>query len=116
MSELIVDIATRKEYIIDVKRSGENAQPCPKCSQDRKNKSAKSFSYDAMKEVGYCQNCNSSFAKKKEFIPVKQQKKEYVRPQWTNVTQLPDKLVQWFIVLISFSRSAHASQIVSDSP
>jgi len=96
MSELIVDIATRKEYIIDVKRSGENAQPCPKCSQDRKNKTAKSFSYDAMKEVGYCQNCNSSFAKKKEFIPVKQQKKEYVRPQWTNVTQLPDKLVQWF--------------------
>ena len=95
MSELIIDIATRKEYTIDVKRSGENAQPCPKCSQDRKNKSAKSFSYNAMTEVGYCQNCNSKFAKKKEFIPV-QQKKEYVRPQWQNITQLPDKLVQWF--------------------
>lgn len=94
MTEKIIDIGTRKEYEIDVKRSGENAQPCPKCSQDRKNKSAKSFSYDAMKEVGYCQNCNAKFVKKRELEV--SDKKPYVRPKWTNATELPDKVVQWF--------------------
>lgn len=94
MTEKIIDISDRKEYLIDVKRTGENAQPCPKCSGDRKNKTAKSFSYNAKEEIGYCQNCNSKFVKKKDFQPT--MKKNYTIPKWTNVTDLPDKVVKWF--------------------
>lgn len=94
MTELIVNIATRKEFTIDVKRAGENAQACPQCSFERKKKTAKSFSYNANSGVGYCQNCNSKFVKKQEAPVIK--RKEYVRPVWTNNTSLPDKVVQWF--------------------
>ena len=82
---------TQKIYDIEIQRSGENHQPCPECSQDRKKKSAKSFSFNASKGVGSCFNCGTSFFEFRE--PV--QKKEYQIPQWKNRSELTDKAATW---------------------
>lgn len=94
MTELIIDIATRKEYSIDARKNGENIDHCPICSATRKNKKAKPFSYNAAKETGYCQNCEAKFVKKQDRPVV--EKKIYDRPVWTNVTALSENLAKWF--------------------
>lgn len=90
--ETIVDKATKIEYQIEVKHSGENPQKCPVCSDERKpgNKSKKCFSYNPDLSVGHCQNCDARFFKKTE------NQKNYVRPLWENKTDLTDTALEWF--------------------
>lgn len=94
MQETIVDISTKREYIIDAPKGGENKQPCPVCSDSRDKKKAKVFSYNGTQGAGNCIHCGAKFVKKKE--RVMEEKKEYKRPVWTNITDLPDKVVTWF--------------------
>lgn len=82
---------TQKIYDVILTRSGENHQPCPECSADRKNKKAKSFSFNVAKGQGKCFNCDASFYEFRE--PV--QKKEYQVPQWKNRTNLIEKAAEW---------------------
>lgn len=91
--ETIISLSTMQTYDIEVKRNSENQMPCPECSQTRRKKNSKCFSYNADKEVGYCVHCNTSFVKHKPF-----EKKEYVRPEFKfeNYTKLSDKAVKWF--------------------
>lgn len=91
--ESILSLATNNIYEIEVKKHGENQMPCPECSQNRKKKNAKSFSYSAEKEVGYCNHCEARFVKHVPF-----EKKNYVKPElkWENYTKLSDKVVKWF--------------------
>lgn len=98
MSERIVNIQTKREYIIDVKRSGENSMPCPECSKDRKKQNAKPFSWDAAKGVGHCLHCGAKFGRKLEGPYVKSvaAQQSYVRPEWRNVTELEDDVLKFF--------------------
>lgn len=99
MTERIINLQTKREYIIDLKNiNGENAMPCPECSGDRKKKSAKSFSWDAQKGIGNCLHCNARFGKKLEGIyrPAEQQKPVYARPEWRNITDLEDDVLKFF--------------------
>lgn len=98
MSERIVNIQTKREYIIDVKRSGENSMPCPECSKDRKKQNAKPFSWDAAKGVGHCLHCGAKFGRKLEGPYVKSTLTEqsYVRPEWRNITELEDDVLKFF--------------------
>ena len=89
--ETIIDKETKAEFEVICDKSGENAQPCPKCSHDRKKKKAKPFSYNAQTGLGNCQHCGSSFYRKNENY------KSYVRPEWENKTELSDKVVEWFL-------------------
>ena len=89
--EKILSLATNRVYDIEVKRNSENQMPCPECSQERKKKTAKSFSYNAEKEVGHCFNCDARFVKYEPF-----EKKEYVKPKWENYTKLSENAVKWF--------------------
>lgn len=82
---------TNKVYDIQIPRPGENQQPCPECSQDRKHKSAKSFSFNMAKGVGKCFNCEANFFEYREPL----QKKEYTLPQWKNKTQLTENSAKW---------------------
>lgn len=86
---IIID-SNGQKYNIELKTNGENAMPCPICSQDRKKKNAKSFSFNLDKGIGYCHHCGMKFSKeyKKE--------KHYIRPEWNNRTDLSDKIVKWF--------------------
>lgn len=91
--ETIISLATRQIYEIEVKRNTENQMPCPECSHNRRKKAAKSFSYNAEKEVGYCNHCEARFVKHTPF-----EQKQYVKPkvQWENFTKLSDNAVKWF--------------------
>lgn len=99
MTERIINLQTKREYIIDLKNiNGENAMPCPECSGDRKKKSAKSFSWDGQKGIGNCLHCNARFGKKLDGIyrPAEQQKPVYARPEWRNITDLEDDVLKFF--------------------
>lgn len=89
----VIDLKTKTEYDIIVERSGENLQVCPKCSEDRKKSKIKCFSYNLERGIGHCSHCDLSVVEKKEFTP---SRKEYKIPEWNNVTNLPDKVVNWF--------------------
>lgn len=98
MTEKIVNIQNKHEYIIDVKRSGENSMPCPECSKDRKKQNAKPFSWDAAKGVGHCLHCGAKFGRKLEGPYVKSNltDQSYVRPMWRNITELEDDVLKFF--------------------
>jgi len=93
MYETIVEKQSKTEYNILANKSGENPQPCPACSESRKqgNKNKKSFSYNSQTGVGYCQNCFATFYKKNENY------KSYTKPEWTNKTDLSDNVINWFL-------------------
>jgi len=96
MDVKIIDKETKREYVVSCRSNGENALACPKCGPDRKKHNAKSLSYNYSKGVGNCHHCDSSFYSKEKTQKVEMEKKEYVRPQHRNVTQLSDKVVEWF--------------------
>ena len=75
----IFSLNTKKIYDIDLRSSGENAMPCPECSQDRKKKNAKSFSFNAKINAGYCNHCEGRFVEHKPF-----EKVEYIKPVFDN--------------------------------
>jgi twinkle protein len=73
----IYSLATKSIYDIETKNNGENLMPCPECSNDRKKKTAKSFSFNAKKGTGYCNHCEASFVEHKPF-----EKVEYIKPNF----------------------------------
>lgn len=75
----IYSLNTKKIYDIDLRSSGENAMPCPECSQDRKKKNAKPFSFNAKTNVGYCNHCEGRFVEHKPF-----EKIDYIKPVFDN--------------------------------
>lgn len=93
MKEMIMSLATNLIYEIEIKRNSENYSVCPECSKNRRKKNIKCFSYNAEKEVGYCNHCEARFVKHVPF-----EKKNYTKPEmkWENYTKLSEKLVKWF--------------------
>jgi len=87
----IKKVGSDRIFEIDIHKQGENAQPCPDCANDRRKKSAKSFSYNAEKAQGYCNHCQSRFHEYKPYS------KEvfYEMPKFENKTQLSEKAVQY---------------------
>jgi twinkle protein len=64
---------------------------CPECSHNRKKKTDKCLHWDVAGKRGFCHNCATSFFEYSPFEP-----KEYVCPEWKNITNLSDKAVKYF--------------------
>jgi len=94
----IIDIATKREYQIEARSNGENAINCPVCSHERKKKNMKSLSFNGAKGTGHCHHCPAKFVEKGKGVErMVYEPKVYTKPPaWTNVTELSDKVVQWF--------------------
>lgn len=90
MYETVIEKTTKAEYEVKASKTGENPQPCPVCSQDRKKKNNPCFSYNSQTGLGHCSHCGISTFRKDENY------KTYTRPVWENKTDLSDKLVEWF--------------------
>ena len=90
---LTLDLSTNITYEVIDRNKGENLQICPRCSQDRKKSKVKCFSYNSDLGIGHCNHCDLRVVKKREYTPMQ---KEYKIPEWTNVTELPDKVVEYF--------------------
>jgi twinkle protein len=84
----IVSLNTKKIYDIELKTTGENTMPCPECSEDRKKKHTKPFSFHGVKMVGYCNHCESRFVEHKPFekiqyiVPTFDSSFKDLRPDW----------------------------------
>ena len=89
--ETVIEKTSKVEYDLLANKTGENAQPCPACKDDRKKKNAKPLNYNAQSGLGQCHHCGATFYRKPE------NQKIYVRPEWTNQTNLSDKVVEWFL-------------------
>lgn len=88
-------ITSKKIFEVNFKRNiGEEATTCPVCSSDRKKKTVKSFSFNHDKETGNCMHCAATFVKHKDLMQAA--KKEYVKPIYTNFTELTQDAVDWF--------------------
>lgn len=89
--ETVIEKQTKSEYEVKATKVGENPQPCPACSQDRRKKNAACFSYNSQTGLGHCSHCGISVYRKEENY------KSYVRPKWGNKTELPENVVEWFL-------------------
>ena len=91
--ETIISLSTRQIYEIEANKNGENQMPCPECSQNRRKKHIKCFSYNAEKEVGYCNHCETRFVKHNPH-----EEKQYIKPtlEWKNFTKLSENAVKYF--------------------
>lgn len=107
----IISLSTQKNYDIDFQKSGENMMPCPECNENRRNKGKKSFSYNATKGTGYCQNCEAKFMEYKPYV----QKKEYIIPVWKNITNLTDKALNWFAGRMINQQTLAKMKVYSDT-
>lgn len=91
--ETIISLSTRRLYDIPANKNGENQMPCPECSETRRKKHIKCFSYNMQKEIGYCNHCETSFVKHQPH-----EEKQYVKPtiEFQNYTKLSEKAVKYF--------------------
>lgn len=87
----IVHLETRLPYYIDFQRGkGEERITCPVCSETRKKKHVKCFSWNHEKEAGFCSHCQA------KFVAFTEQVDKYVKPEWKNNTELSDNVCKWF--------------------
>ena len=91
--ETIISLSTRQIYEIEATKHGENQMQCPECSQNRRKKHIKCFSYNVEKEVGYCNHCETRFVKHNPH-----EEKQYIKPtlEWKNLTKLSENAVKYF--------------------
>lgn len=92
----VINLANKKEYIIDVSKNGENQMVCPECSEHRKpeNRKLKVFSFNLNKKVGRCNHCGLVLVEFKdfEFKP----KIEYKRPIPKQISKYSDNVITFF--------------------
>lgn len=91
----IINLADKLEYEIHVNKNGENAMICPVCSESRKNKTAKCFSFNASKGAGRCNHCDVVLVEKREFIK-KRTETAFKLPLFKNNTIYSDKVKEFF--------------------
>lgn len=88
-----IETISAKEFDFAIRfTSSEEKFTCPICSHTRKNKTAKCLSIATAKGAGLCHHCGARFTEKKD----RKVQKSYVKPEWTNRTQLPDDVIKWF--------------------
>jgi len=91
----VINLSDRSEYEINVNSSGENAMPCPVCSESRKNKTGKCFSFNVSKGAGRCNHCDIVLVQKREFEK-KTETKAYKLPLFKNNTKYSQKIKEFF--------------------
>jgi twinkle protein len=93
----VINLADKKEYIIDVHKNGENQMVCPACSESRKpeNRKLKIFSFNINKGVGRCNHCQIVLIENKPFEP-KNVKIDYKRPKIVYVSNYTENCLKFF--------------------
>ncbi len=96
MAELkVINLADKKEYIIDVQKNGENQMICPECSASRKKKTDKCFSFNLSKGAGRCNHCQIVLVEKKDFEQ-KTHRIDFKKPKPVEVSQYTENCLKFF--------------------
>ena len=82
---------TKQIYSFEPGNKGEERHLCPECSHNRKKKTDKCLAWTNKEKRGYCHNCQTSFF---EYSP--HEPKQFIIPEWKNLTDLSDKAVKYF--------------------
>jgi hypothetical protein len=72
---------------------------CPVCSESRKKKTDKCFSYNSNKDAGRCNHCGIVLVKKKEFEK-KIEHKPYKRPLFKNNTTYSPRVQEFLLAVL----------------
>lgn len=90
-------------------KTSEERYLCPECSAHRKKKTDKCLSWNTTNDVGYCHNCNASF-----YVFKPGEDKQYISPEWKNITELSDKAVKWFTGRMISQKTLNKMKIYTD--
>lgn len=95
MEVRVINLADKKEYTIHPQKSGENQMICPVCSEFRKKKTDKCFSFNVLKQAGRCNHCQVVLVEKKDF---EQKRTEIVfkRPLFNSNTKYSPNVIKFF--------------------
>ena len=91
----VVNLADNKEYTITAPKEGENKMVCPVCSEFRKKKTDKCFSFNTLKFAGRCNHCSVVLVEKKEFEQ-KRTETIYKRPLFKSGTSYSPNIIKFF--------------------
>lgn len=91
----VINLADKKEYIIDVHKTGENTCICPVCSHERKKKTDKCFGFNLQKGAGRCNHCGVVLVEFKEFEP-KYTKIDFKKPKPVEISKYTDNCLKFF--------------------
>lgn len=100
-------VNTKQIYRVEFK-SGR--QICPECSHLRKKKSDKCLEYYTDTKTAYCWNCNTTFFEYKPY-----EEKQYLVPEWKNITKLSDKAVKYFNSRMIKQETLNKMKVYSDT-
>jgi twinkle protein len=84
---------------------------CPECSQYRSKKDNKDLEYFNDTKRAYCFHCQTTFFEYK----INSTEKQYVVPEWKNITQLTDKAVKYFTSRMISQETLNEMKIYSDN-
>lgn len=84
---------------------------CPECSVDRKKSNHKDLKYYKDTGRAYCHHCCTTFFEYKPYVS----KKQYVIPEWKNITKLSDKAVKWFTGRMISQQTLNLMQVYTDN-
>lgn len=88
---IVVNKEDLKQYELSTTRkSGEEAMKCPVCSDQRKKKNVKCFSWNHEKAVGHCSHCGATL-----YVPREKKEKEYAKPV-PRLQTVSDAALSWF--------------------
>jgi len=90
----VINLANKKEYVIDVQKTGENQMTCPECSESRKKKTDKCFSFNLSKGAGRCNHCGVVLVEFKDFDY--KPRIEYKKPKQVEVSQYTENCLKFF--------------------
>lgn len=98
---------TKQIYEIEFSKNGRYI--CPECSGSRHKSKAKDLQFFQEKNRAYCFHCNTTFFEFKPFDA-----KEYIYPEWKNITKLTDKAVNYFTGRMISQSTLVKMQVYSD--
>ena len=83
---------------------------CPECSQYRTKQTNKDLEYFPDTKRAYCFHCQATFFEYK----INSTEKQYVVPEWKNITKLSDKAVKYFNSRMISQETLNEMRIYSD--
>ena len=91
-------------------KASEERYLCPECSHLRKKKNDKCLAWNNIESRGYCHNCSAAF-----YVFNPSEPKQFVLPEWKNITELSDKAVRWFTSRMISQKTLVKMRVYSDT-
>lgn len=93
------------------KTTNRKRYKCPECAHKSKRKNPMDLQFYPETTSAYCFKCEATFFEYKAY----ETKKEYVLPEWKNITELSDKAVKWFTGRLISQKTLNKLKIYSDT-